>query len=98
MPMVSLAVLVFAFDAFTGFAARWRSPAALGPPAFPRRSALSKPAATMEGYVYFPLACAAAGDALLTGSNGFDGEGCELRLWDRRMLRQVLEMRGHRQA
>ena len=59
---------------------------------------LSKPVATMEGYVYFPLACAAAGDLLLTGSNGFDGEGCELRVWDRRMLRQLSLLQGHQQA
>lgn len=60
--------------------------------------ALYKPVATMEGYIYFPLACAATGEYFLTGSNGFDGEGCELRLWDRRKLKQLCEFRGHQQA
>jgi WD40 repeat protein len=60
--------------------------------------AMSKPAAVMAGYTYFPLTCAAMGDYFLTGSNGFDGEGCELRLWDRRTLRQLVEMKGHLQA
>lgn len=32
------------------------------------------------------------------GSNGFDGEGCELRLWDKRKLQQIFEMKGHSQV
>jgi hypothetical protein len=31
-----------------------------------------------EGYVYFPLCCATHGPHLATGSNGFDGTGCEV--------------------
>ena len=34
----------------------------------------------------------------LSGSNGFDGEGCELRVWDRRTMRQLFDMRGHLQV
>ena len=59
---------------------------------------LSKPAATLEGYVYFPLCCDCSGPYVLTGSNGFNSVGCELRLWDRRALRQVHQMEGHEQA
>lgn len=60
--------------------------------------ALSRPASVIEGYTYFPLCVDCAGHLVLTGSNGFDGTGCELRLWDRRTLKQVHEMRGHKQA
>lgn len=35
---------------------------------------------------------------LLTASNGFDGSGCEGRLWDLRKQEQVTELRGHAQA
>ncbi len=59
---------------------------------------LSKPAATLEGYVFFPLCCDAAGPYVLTGSNGFNSEGCELRLWDRRTNACVHVMSGHEQA
>ena len=58
-----------------------------------------QPAAVLEGYVYFPLACACDGHFCLTGSNGFDGVGCELRLWDRRSLKEAVhKMDGHEQA
>ena len=58
-----------------------------------------QPAAVLEGYVYFPLACACDGHYCLTGSNGFDGVGCELRLWDRRSLKEAVhKMEGHEQA
>ena len=51
---------------------------------------LSKPAAVLENeYVYFPLCCDCSGPYVLTGSNGFNSVGCELRLWDRRTLKQV---------
>ena len=59
---------------------------------------LSQPAAVMEGYIYFPLCCAAQGDYVCTGSNGFDATGCEVRLWDRRTNKQVHELAGHEQA
>ena len=51
---------------------------------------LSKPAAVIENeYIYFPLCCDCSGPYVLTGSNGFNSVGCELRLWDRRTLKQV---------
>lgn len=60
---------------------------------------MQQPAATLEGYVYFPLACDCNGHHCLTGSNGFDAVGCEVRLWDRRMLKEaVVAMTGHEQA
>lgn len=59
---------------------------------------MSAPALSLEGYVYFPLCCDASGPYVLTGSNGFDKVGCELRLWDRRSQKQVHEMGGHEQA
>ena len=43
------------------------------------RSLGGQPAATLEGYVYFPLCVDSCGPYLLTGSNGFDGVGCEVR-------------------
>mmetsp|Transcript_48178 Transcript_48178/g.104349 ORF Transcript_48178/g.104349 Transcript_48178/m.104349 type:complete len:364 (-) Transcript_48178:326-1417(-) len=57
-----------------------------------------QPAATLQGYVYFPLSMAADGNFCLTGSNGFDSSGCELRIWDRRMLRELLSVPGHEHA
>ena len=60
---------------------------------------LSKPAAIMEGYVYFPNAVDCMGSYVCTGSNGFNGVGCEVRTWDRRMNAQVYEpLVGHYQA
>ena len=60
---------------------------------------MQQPAAALEGYVYFPLACDCDGHHCLTGSNGFDAVGCEVRLWDRRMLKEaVATMTGHEQA
>lgn len=60
---------------------------------------LSKAAAVLEGYVYFPLCCDCAGPYVLTGSNGFNSVGCELRLWDRRTLKEAVhQMTGHEQA
>ena len=59
---------------------------------------LSKPHAILEGYVYFPLAVDCQGPYVVTGSNGFDRVGCELRVWDRRTNRQVHELKGHEQS
>lgn len=50
------------------------------------RLGLSVPAQTIDGYVYFPL-CAdvsADGNYYLTSSKGFNGVGCEGRIYDRR--------------
>ena len=75
------------------------------------RAGVLRAAQTFRGYVYFPLAvdCARVGGGgggggggasqyLLTSSKGFDGVGCEARLWDRRRAdREVLLMAGHQQ-
>ena len=34
---------------------------------------------------------------MLTGSNGFDGHGCYVTLWDARKAEKVLDMQGHTQ-
>lgn len=63
----------------------------------------------LEGYVYFPLGMdvSADGNYLLTSSKGFNGVGCEARVWDLRgdgplddtftHATQVREYRGHQQ-
>ena len=59
-------------------------------------------AATMTGYVYFPLCIDVIDDGGLyvcTGSKGFDGVGCEVRLWDMRTTKQCVSIvSGHRQS
>ena len=56
-------------------------------------------AATMTGYVYFPLCMDVIEEHYVcTGSKGFDGVGCEVRLWDMRKNQCVKEMSGHRQS
>eukprot|EP00937_MAST-01D_sp_MAST-1D-sp2_P002491 g2491.t1 len=58
-----------------------------------------------SGYVYFPLCVDTAqaaggggGTLLLTGSKGFNGAGCEVRLWDtRRTAAPVVVLSGHAQ-
>ena len=59
---------------------------------------MSRPAAVLGGYVYFPLCVATSGHLCLTGSNGFDGAGCELRLWDVRKQAQIAQLDGHAQV
>lgn len=60
---------------------------------------LSKPAATLEGYIYFPLSVDCSGPYVCTGSNGFNNVGCEVRVWDRRKNAQVFEpLVGHEHA
>ena len=39
-----------------------------------------------------------AGLYFATSCNGFDGEGCEVCLWDRRKLQQLWQWKGHQQA
>jgi len=39
-----------------------------------------------------------AGLYFATSCNGFDGEGCEICLWDRRKLQQLWQWKGHQQA
>ncbi|GMF21398.1 unnamed protein product [Phytophthora fragariaefolia] len=68
------------------------------------RTPLRVPAQTLTGFVYFPLSIAAYGSGgeedstyLLTSSKGFNGVGCEARVWDRRTGKQVVEFQGHQQ-
>ncbi|EGZ13382.1 hypothetical protein PHYSODRAFT_347004 [Phytophthora sojae] len=68
------------------------------------RTPLRVPAQTLRGFVYFPLSIAAYGSGseedstyLLTSSKGFNGVGCEARVWDRRTGKQVMEFQGHQQ-
>ena len=66
------------------------------------RAALSRPqvAQTLQGHVNLPLCVDAHGALLLSCSNGFDGAGCEARLWDRRRAGAELqrEFAGHSQS
>lgn len=63
------------------------------------RSGIMKASQTYSGYVYFPLCMDISGDGhlLMTGSKGFNSVGCEIRIWDLRMNKQMLELRGHDQ-
>ncbi|GMF12589.1 unnamed protein product [Phytophthora lilii] len=68
------------------------------------RTPLRVPAQTLRGFVYFPLSIAAYGGGnendstyLLTSSKGFNGVGCEARVWDRRTGKQIVEFQGHQQ-
>lgn len=63
------------------------------------RTALRTPVQTYRGYVYFALAVDVSADSryILTSSKGFNGIGGEIRIWDRRMDKQVLECTGHQQ-
>ncbi|KAE8907039.1 hypothetical protein PF005_g2344 [Phytophthora fragariae] len=68
------------------------------------RTPLRVPVQTLTGFVYFPLSIAAYGSGseesstyLLTSSKGFNGVGCEARVWDRRTGKQVVEFHGHQQ-
>ena len=58
-------------------------------------------AATLTGYVYFPLCIDVVTDEnyVCTGSKGFDGVGCELRVWDMRSTKECVSiLSGHRQS
>ncbi|POM66641.1 Hypothetical protein PHPALM_17469 [Phytophthora palmivora] len=65
------------------------------------RTPLRVPAQSLRGFVYFPLSIAAYKDGdstyLLTSSKGFNGVGCEARVWDRRTGKQIIEFQGHQQ-
>ena len=58
-----------------------------------------KAAQTMGGYTYFPLCIdiAPGGNEIVTGCKGFNGSGCEAKVWDRRMEKILFELRGHQQ-
>jgi len=63
---------------------------------------MAKPAAVLEGYTCFPTCLDAADHLCVSGSNGFSGGGggggCELRVWDRRFLRQEVLLTAHEYA
>jgi len=55
----------------------------------------------LKGYKDFPkcIDVSGCGTYVLTGSNGFQGSGCEVWVWDRRSARAPLSvMRGHTEA
>ena len=60
---------------------------------------MSKPAQVIEGYTYFPLCVDVSGDGnyILTSSKGFDGVGCEGRIYDRRQGQLLFTLDGHTQ-
>lgn len=59
-----------------------------------------RPRLTFPRQQYFQSCCAAAddGNLLLTGSNGFNGSGCFVTLWDRRRADKHVERAGHLQG
>lgn len=63
------------------------------------RTTLRAPVQSFRGYVYFALSVDVSPDAnyLLTSSKGFNGVGCEVRVWDRRTAKQLHEFTGHQQ-
>ncbi|TYZ62748.1 hypothetical protein PybrP1_000189 [[Pythium] brassicae (nom. inval.)] len=63
------------------------------------RTELRTPAQIFHGYVYFALSVDVSPDTsyILTSSKGFNGVGCEVRVWDRRTGKQLLEFSGHQQ-
>ncbi len=52
------------------------------------RAGLLQAVGALEGFTYFPLAldCALDGHHVATASKGFNGVGCEVRLWDLRRM------------
>ena len=63
------------------------------------RTNIIKSSQTFTGYVYFPLCMSISNDGnrIMTGSKGFNGVGCEIRIWDIRMNKQYIELSGHQQ-
>ncbi|CAH0479212.1 unnamed protein product [Peronospora belbahrii] len=66
------------------------------------RTPLRVPVQTLEGLDHFPLSIAAHGNEqtsdstyLLASSKGFNGIGCEARVWDRRTGRQLIKYQAH---
>ena len=65
------------------------------------RSSSKQPSIHITGYVYFPLcmsSCPSSGGTYLaTGCKGFNGVGCEVKVWDIRNVSHVpvADMHGH---
>lgn len=54
---------------------------------------------TLGNYTYFPLSLDSdeSDNYILTSSKGFDGIGCEVKLWDLRKMSVVYNLTGHSQ-
>ena len=62
---------------------------------------LSQPAGVFEGAHNNVLTCCAVsadGQLFVSCSNGFDGQGCELKVWDRRQSKLLFDLSGHTQS
>jgi WD40 repeat protein len=62
------------------------------------RSSAKTPAVHLTSYVYFPLSISMHSNDyyMVTGCKGFDGVGCEVKLWDlRKTAAPAMEMHGH---
>lgn len=62
------------------------------------RSRSKLPSIHLTGYVYFPLCLSmhSSGYMMATGCKGFDGVGCDVKLWDIRKPNRILtEFTGH---
>jgi WD40 repeat protein len=67
-----------------------------------RQAAKSIPALHLTGFIYFPTCISLAGDAntLVAGCKGFNGVGCDIKVWDLRFIKHgqfLNELRGHQQ-
>mmetsp|Transcript_29192 Transcript_29192/g.46939 ORF Transcript_29192/g.46939 Transcript_29192/m.46939 type:complete len:384 (+) Transcript_29192:115-1266(+) len=62
------------------------------------REGMSKPTTILKDYVYFPLCLDVDEHYLLTGCKGFNGDGCEVCVWDmRQSAKPLAKMSGHQQ-
>lgn len=64
------------------------------------KSSQKHPVSTIPGYVYFPLCMSvhSSGYLLATGCKGFNGVGCEIKVWDvRSTSKPVSELKYHSQ-
>jgi WD40 repeat protein len=66
--------------------------------AWDTKSGSKLPAIHITGYVYFPtsMAVSSNGYHLATGCKGFNGVGCEVKIWDiRKTAKPLSELQGH---
>lgn len=62
------------------------------------RSQISQPSMVLSGYVYFPLCMDIENTTLVTGCKGFNGVGCEVKIWDlRNPSEPMYNISGHTQ-
>lgn len=67
-----------------------------------RQAVKSIPSLHLTGFIYFPtcLSLSRDGNLLAAGCKGFNGVGCDIKVWDLRFLKQaefLHELRGHHQ-